>query len=59
MMAQTESRRRPTSYEENAIREIHAWKNPVVTWFDSALRVINRPLDVAADAAFNSPESTG
>lgn len=55
MTVKPEGKATPSEYEERAIREIHAWKNPELTWFDSALRVINVPLDAAADAAFKIP----
>ncbi|WP_226093396.1 EcsC family protein [Dickeya oryzae] len=36
-------------YEKRALEEIHAWKNPQLTWFDKALSVINKPLDYVGD----------
>ncbi len=38
----------PTSYEIQAIREIHAWKNPEISWLDKSLEAINWPADKAA-----------
>jgi hypothetical protein len=46
---------RLTDYERQAINEIHAWKNPELSWFDYAMKKANWPLDKAGDAVFNTP----
>ncbi len=43
-----------SAYEEHALKEIHAWKNPEIGWFGQAMQVINQPLDKAGDALFKS-----
>lgn len=42
-------------YDQHAILEIHAWKNPEIGWFGQAMKIINTPLDKAGDALFNAP----
>ena len=42
----------PSPYERNAIREIHAWKNPEIGWFGKAMTSINKPLNQIGDAIF-------
>jgi uncharacterized membrane protein (DUF2068 family) len=42
-------------YESAAVAAIHAWKNPRMTWWDSAMKVINTPLDYAGDLAMKIP----
>ncbi|MCF5165473.1 EcsC family protein [Pseudomonas congelans] len=44
-----------SKYEQNALKEVHNWKEPEVGWFGQALRVINQPLDKAGDLLFNAP----
>ena len=44
-----------TKYEEHALKEIHAWKNPEIGWFGQAMKVINKPLDKAGDLLIDSP----
>lgn len=36
-------------YDDRALKEIHAWKNPELGWFGQAMRVINWPMDKAGD----------
>lgn len=42
-------------YDDQALREVHAWKNPELGWFGQAMRVINWPLDKAGDLLFQTP----
>lgn len=42
-------------YDDQALREIHAWKNPQLGWFGQAMRVINWPLDKAGDLLLQTP----
>ena len=44
-----------TPYDDNALREIHAWKNPKLGWFGQAMRIINWPLDKGGDLLFSTP----
>jgi len=44
-----------SAYDERALKEIHAWKNPELGWFGQAMRVINWPLDKAGDMVFDAP----
>lgn len=44
-----------SKYEEHALKEIHAWKNPEIGWFDQAMTAINKPLDKAGDLLIDSP----
>src|ERR1700733_6901810 len=45
----------PSPYEENAIKEIEAWKHPEFGWFGKAMQIINVPLDKAGEAVFKTP----
>jgi hypothetical protein len=45
----------PSAYEQHAIREIHAWKNPELGWFGQAMKVVNWPLDKAGDLVLGTP----
>ena len=42
-------------YEQHALREIHAWKNPRICWFGKAMKVLNWPLAKAGDLIFATP----
>ena len=42
-------------YDQRALREIHAWKNPAIGWFGQAMKVINWPLDKAGDLILATP----
>ena len=42
-------------YEQHALKEIHAWKNPDLGWFDQAMRVVGWPLDKAGDLLLATP----
>lgn len=44
-----------TPYDDRALKEIHAWKNPNLGWFEQAMRVVNWPLDKAGDLVLASP----
>lgn len=44
-----------SKYEEHALKEIHAWKNPEIGWFGQAMKVMNTPLDKAGDLLIDSP----
>ncbi|MBS0984511.1 EcsC family protein [Gluconobacter cerinus] len=44
-----------SSYEKNALLEIDLWKNPKKTWYSSALKIVNKPVDIAGDAIMNTP----
>lgn len=45
----------PSPYEINAIKEIHAWKNPSLNWFEKIMEIANAPLGKIADLAKNIP----
>ncbi|NTV81018.1 MAG: EcsC family protein [Candidatus Aminicenantes bacterium] len=42
-------------YDQRALQEIHAWKNPELGWFGQAMKVINWPLDKAGDLILATP----
>ncbi len=42
-------------YDEQAIKEIHAWKNPELGWFGQAMRIVNWPFDKAGDIVLSTP----
>jgi len=42
-------------YEKKALKAIHLWKSPELTWFDDAMRVINWPIDKAGDVVMATP----
>jgi hypothetical protein len=44
-----------SEYEERALAEIHAWKNPEIGWFGQAMKVVNWPLDKAGDFILTTP----
>ena len=44
-----------STYEEHALKEIHAWKNPEIGWFGQAMKIVNQPLDKAGDLLLDSP----
>lgn len=46
---------RITQYDDRALKEIHAWKNPELGWFGHAMRVINWPLDKTGDLILATP----
>ncbi len=45
----------PSAYENTAIVAIHEWKNPTLTWLDSAMKIINTPIDFAGELAMKVP----
>lgn len=42
-------------YDQHAIKEIHAWKDPQIGWFGQVMKVINWPLDKAGDLILATP----
>jgi EcsC protein family len=42
-------------YDQRALREIHAWKNPEIGWFDQAMKASNWPLDNTGDLILATP----
>ena len=44
-----------SEYDQQALREIHAWKNPKIGWFGQAMKTINWPLDKAGDLILKTP----
>jgi len=47
-----------SDYEKQALVQIHAWKNPQQTWFDSAMVYVNKPLELAGKAVDTIPGFT-
>lgn len=47
-----------SDYERQALTQIHAWKNPQQTWFDSAMAYVNKPLEIAGKAVDKIPGFT-
>jgi len=45
----------PSDYDQRALTEIHAWKNPEIGWFGQAMKIVNTPLDKAGDLVFATP----
>ncbi|UWG95940.1 EcsC family protein [Dehalobacter sp. DCM] len=45
----------PSKYENQAIKEIHAWKNPKRTWSDKVMEVINWPIEKVGQQVNNIP----
>jgi hypothetical protein len=44
-----------SEYEQHALREIHAWKNPEIGWFGQAMKLIDWSLDRAGDLILSCP----
>jgi hypothetical protein len=44
-----------SDYEKRALAQIHAWKNPEQTWFDTAMVYVNKPLALVGHAADKIP----
>ena len=44
-----------SDYEKRALAQIHAWKNPEQTWFDTAMVYANKPLVLAGQAVDKIP----
>lgn len=44
-----------SEYEQRALRQIHAWKNPTRTWLDAASNVVNWPLQKAGETVMKVP----
>ncbi|WP_395346913.1 EcsC family protein [Variovorax sp. UC122_21] len=47
-----------SEYEKRALTQIHAWKNPQQTWFDTAMVYVNKPLALAGQAVDKIPGFT-
>ncbi len=47
--------REPSGYDDRALREIHAWKNPEIGWFGQTMKLINWPLDSTGDLILATP----
>lgn len=47
-----------SNYEKQALKQIHAWKNPQQTWFDTAMAYVNKPLALAGQAIDKIPGFT-
>lgn len=47
-----------SDYEKRALVQIHAWKNPRQTWFDTAMGYVNKPFAIAGAAADKIPGFT-
>ena len=44
-----------TSYERTALAQIHEWKHPDVDWFGSALKMMNKPVELVGSAVMKIP----
>ena len=44
-----------STYDQQALTQIHLWKNPEIGWFDHALSVLNWPLDKVGDLVLSTP----
>jgi hypothetical protein len=47
-----------SDYEKRALTQIHAWKNPQQTWFDTAMVYVNKPFAIAGQAVDKIPGFT-
>lgn len=47
-----------SDYEKRALEQIHAWKTPQQTWFDTAMVYVNKPLALAGQAVGKIPGFT-
>jgi len=47
-----------SDYENRALAQIHAWKNPQQTWFDAAMTYVNKPFAIAGQAIDKIPGFT-
>jgi hypothetical protein len=47
-----------SEYEKRALAQIHAWKNPEQTWYDTAMAYVNKPLELAGQAVDKIPGFT-
>lgn len=45
----------PSQYEIEAIKQIHSWKNPKLTWLDSQLKYVNEAIDKAGEVIVETP----
>lgn len=44
-----------SEYDQRALCEVHAWKNPEIGWFGQAMKALNWPLDKAGDLILATP----
>jgi hypothetical protein len=44
-----------SEYDEQALKEIHVWKNPEIGWFGKAMAVAVKPLDRTGDLMLATP----
>lgn len=44
-----------SDYEKRALEQIHAWKHPQQTWFDTAMQYVNKPFELAGQAIDKLP----
>ena len=44
-----------SKYEKDAIAAIHAWKHPSLTWAESAMKIINKPIEFVSEGAMKIP----
>lgn len=44
-----------SDYETRALTQIHAWKSPKQTWFDTAMVYVNKPIALVGQAADKIP----
>lgn len=49
------TKRRPSKYELNALKGIHAWKEPGVGWFGRALQTLKWPISKAQEGVKSLP----
>lgn len=47
-----------SDYEKRALVQIHAWKNPKKTWFDTAMVYLNKPFELAGQTVDKIPGFT-
>lgn len=47
-----------SDYENRALAQIHAWKNPQQTWIDAAMTYVNKPFAIAGQAIDKIPGFT-
>jgi hypothetical protein len=45
----------PSPYEDNAHKEIQAWKNPTLGWFGKGMQIANWPLNKVGDYVMKAP----
>lgn len=45
----------PSQYETEAIKQIHSWKNPKLTWLDSQFKNVNDAIDKVGEVIIETP----